>query len=84
MGVYHAQKTGEGDVIDVSQYESCLRVQGYGPLMYTTTGEQLKRTGNKEATYAGIDVFECKDGNYCVVQVSGSSGGKSHCRVARP
>ena len=77
MGVYHAQKTGEGDVIDVSQYESCLRVQGYGPLMYTTTGEQLKRTGNKEATYAGIDVFECKDGNYCVVQVSGRPAAKA-------
>lgn len=61
-----------------------LRVQGYGPLMYTTTGEQLKRTGNKEATYAGIDVFECKDGNYCVVQVSGRPAAKAIGRVARP
>lgn len=69
-GVIHAKETGEGDIIDLAQYEALLRL-GYGPTQWFKSGVQLMRCGNAEASVAGINSFLCADDKYVVIQISG-------------
>lgn len=57
-----AQKTGEGDSIDVAQFEAVIRGQAGWPLEWFSHGKQPKRTGGENATAAAFKAFKCQDG----------------------
>ena len=59
--VYKAKMTGQGESIDLAQYEVLLRSQIYFA-DYRTKGLTYKREGSRSAVYAGWGAFECKDG----------------------
>ncbi|CDX03578.1 L-carnitine CoA-transferase [Desulfitobacterium sp. LBE] len=57
-----AQKTGIGDSIDCTQFESVLRGQSGWPLKYFSEGFQPARTGGENAVGAAFKAFKCQDG----------------------
>lgn len=57
----HAQKTGEGQVIDVAQYEANARILSDTFVSYLEAGILRQRTGNKSPAFQPYDVFRAKD-----------------------
>jgi benzylsuccinate CoA-transferase BbsF subunit len=57
----HRQKTGEGQYIDMSQWESMMALLPEGILQYTFNGEEPERLGNTDPTMAPHGVFRCLD-----------------------
>jgi len=55
------QKTGQGQVVDVSQYESSARVLSDTFVSFLEAGVLRQRTGNRSATFQPYDVFRAKD-----------------------
>lgn len=62
-----ATMTGKGESIDVSQFESLLRVQSDYPLKYLNQGRQIMRNGNTDTLMTGYNVYKCKDEKYMFV-----------------
>lgn len=59
--LYRAKMTGQGEMIDIAQYEVMLRSQIY-MTDYLTDGTTYVREGSKSAVYAGWGTYTCKDG----------------------
>lgn len=57
----HAQKTGQGQVIDVAQYEANARVLCDTFVSYLEGGILRQRVGNKSPAFQPYDVFRAKD-----------------------
>jgi len=62
MGLWEAQKTGRGQVIDCSQYEAVHATQGFQMPWVTGEGKVSGHSGNKAPTFQPYDTFQCKDG----------------------
>lgn len=75
--LYRARETGEGESIDLAQYEALLRVQNSFPAEYMNLGSDIKdssRPGDR-SFYAGWGTWKCKDG-YVYMCPMGTSGMK--------
>lgn len=73
-----ARETGEGESIDLAQYEALLRVQNAYPLNYLNDGKDISdetRPGNR-SMYACWGNYECKDGRMYVCTM-GTTGMKA-------
>ena len=81
----HARATGEGDSVDISQYETMFRLLGSYPLEwfnkgYPAKGEPVKyRTGNVSDMAAGFSFYDCKDGTIFIGMV-----GQGNCLRGYP
>ncbi|PIC63473.1 CoA transferase [Sporosarcina sp. P13] len=62
MALFHREKTGEGQRIDVSMFDSLFSLLDFPILEYATTGNIPKRYGNSDPGCAPYDIFEAKDG----------------------
>ncbi len=58
----HAQKTGEGQVVDVAQYEAVARILESYFTAYLNAGIEREREGNKAAGFQPYGIFRAKDG----------------------
>jgi len=58
----YRERTGEGQYIDMSQWESTMAVLGDGIMNYTMNGEQPPRMGNRAHDMAPHGVFRCAAG----------------------
>ncbi|MEL1136085.1 L-carnitine CoA-transferase [Desulfitobacterium sp. THU1] len=61
--MHRANLTGQGESIDVAQYEVMLRVSSLNPMEYLLYGKEPKPEGNHSQYCAGYGSFPCKDGN---------------------
>jgi benzylsuccinate CoA-transferase BbsF subunit len=59
--LYHRAKTGEGQYIDMSQWECAMDVLPEGLLEYTMNGREPVRNGNRDPLMAPHGIFRCKD-----------------------
>ncbi|MEG2024952.1 MAG: CoA transferase [Gordonibacter sp.] len=59
----HALKTGEGESIDLAQYETSIRCQNSLPTYYFQEGLQEPRSGSRSNMGCGTGYFTCGDGN---------------------
>ncbi len=67
-----AQQTGQGESIDIAQYECIARCQAGWPASYANTGFQRQREGANSAEVAGWGTYSCKDKDlYLVVASAG-------------
>ena len=67
MAYMNAQKTGKGQVVDVSMFESqALFIQDY-ITAYTDAGVMKPRSGSKQFNFQPYDVFLAKDGKYVAI-----------------
>ncbi len=57
----HAQKTGEGQVVDVAQFEASARILCDTFVSYLEAGILRGRTGNKSPAFQPYDVFRARD-----------------------
>jgi crotonobetainyl-CoA:carnitine CoA-transferase CaiB-like acyl-CoA transferase len=59
--LYHRKKTGEGQYIDMSQWECAMGLLPEGILEYTMNGREPERDGNRDPLIAPHGVFPSKD-----------------------
>lgn len=59
--LYHRQKTGEGQYVDVSMMDTLFSVLENFVVLYTLTGVNPERAGNENLASAPFDTFESKD-----------------------
>lgn len=59
--LYHRAKTGEGQYIDMSQWECAMGLLAEGILEYTMNGREPERDGNRDPWMAPHGIFRCKD-----------------------
>lgn len=60
--VYRAQKTGEGESIDLAMYETMLRVGVYYMVDYLNEGIEYPRAGARNQNLCAIGQYKCADG----------------------
>lgn len=71
LGLRERDESGSGQVLDLSLYESILRILEAVPADFDRNGHVRERFGNRLATSAPLDNFLCADGAYvCVVAAS--------------
>src|SRR6266446_8628761 len=59
--LYHRSKTGEGQYIDMSQWECAMGLLPEGIMEYTMNGREPARDGNRDPLIAPHGVFPSKD-----------------------
>jgi benzylsuccinate CoA-transferase BbsF subunit len=57
--LYHRNKTGEGQYIDMSQWECAMTLLPEGILEYTMNGVEPERIGNEDPLMAPHGVYKC-------------------------
>ena len=57
--LHHHQRTGEGQYIDMSQWEAAVPLVAEGLMTYQMTGKQPERMGNRDEFEAPQGVFRC-------------------------
>jgi L-carnitine CoA-transferase len=69
-----AQRTGIGESVDVSQFESMMRVQTAAFGSFLDSGEiQPPREGNSHPVAAGYGLYTCSDGETVFLQTAGAA-----------
>ncbi|MBF6558822.1 MAG: CoA transferase [Candidatus Binataceae bacterium] len=59
--LYHRGKTGQGQYIDMSQWECAMGVLAEGLLEYTMNGREPERIGNEDPWMAPHGIYRCRD-----------------------
>jgi len=59
--LYHRAKTGEGQYLDMSQWECAIDLIAEGLLEYQMNGREPVRDGNRDSCMAPHGIFRCKD-----------------------
>jgi benzylsuccinate CoA-transferase BbsF subunit len=75
----HRRRTGEGQYIDVSQYEAAVHFLGPAILDYTANGRVERRAGNtllagESVIAAPHGAYPCRDGRYLTLAVFDDAG----------
>ncbi|MGH7084239.1 MAG: CaiB/BaiF CoA transferase family protein [Acetobacteraceae bacterium] len=71
MALRHVEvRGGQGQVIDLSLFESILSVLGPGAANYALSGAAPVRHGSRSATTAPRNVYRCQDGKYVALSAS--------------
>jgi formyl-CoA transferase len=64
--LHHRDRTGEGQVIDASIYESVLNVMEATIPEYTVSNYIRERSGSKLPNVAPSNIYDCKDGIFLI------------------
>lgn len=64
--VYHREKTGEGQFIDISMMDSCFATLENHVVIQTIGGVTPKRNGNSNQNASPFNTFKSKDGYVCI------------------
>ncbi len=80
MALYHREKTGEGQMVDVSMMDVMIAILENAIPTYTVCGEIPERNGNIDPSIAPFDVFSCKDG-YVALGVGNDRMFDKFCRT---
>lgn len=80
-GLHRARLTGEGESIDIAQYEVMLRIESDYPLKYLNWGSETRRTGNVDSMMCGYSPYLCKDGKYLFTGWVGASALKNGLKL---
>lgn len=73
VGVHHRDRTGEGQVIDVSLLESIIPLLGPLPAVWAQRGELQERLGSGIPYSVPRGTFRCADGVWVAVSTSAES-----------
>lgn len=65
----HREKTGQGQLIDMTQTESLMRMMHNWPYM-DLTGEDLQSTGNVDPAMAPSGIFKTRDGKFMAIAIA--------------
>lgn len=78
----YRQRTGKGQYLDVSQYETAVQFLSPAILDYVINGRIAIRMGNRAASAAPHGVYPCKgDDRWCAISVSNDTEWESFCKA---
>ncbi|WP_179137438.1 CaiB/BaiF CoA transferase family protein [Candidatus Entotheonella palauensis] len=78
----YRRRTGEGQYIDLSQYEASLHLLAPTLLDYAANGNLAERQGNRHATAAPHGVYRCKgEDRWCAIAVTTEEEWQAFCAV---
>jgi crotonobetainyl-CoA:carnitine CoA-transferase CaiB-like acyl-CoA transferase len=78
----YRRRTGEGMMLDVSQFEVCLQLLAPYLLEYQVNGKESERRGNSHPYAAPHNVYRCEgDDRWCAIAVLTEAEWKAFCRV---
>jgi itaconate CoA-transferase len=80
LALYQREKTGRGQVIDISMFESALSWLGYFPHHYWHTGEEPPRVGMRHHYVTPYGPYMASDGEYVSLAVATASDWEVFCR----
>lgn len=81
MAHYHKCKTGKGQYIEISMFDSLVSIMESPILFQSLKGEKVTRCGNGDPqTLVPYDVYPCKDG-YFAAGLAGDSGWDVFCKI---
>ena len=86
LALYQREKTGQGQVIDISMFETAVSWLGYYPHHYWHRGEEPVRVGMRHQYVTPYGPFLASDGKYVGVAVASASDWEIFCRqvIERP
>ncbi|OZF42604.1 CaiB/BaiF CoA-transferase family protein [Rhodococcus sp. 14-2470-1a] len=58
----HAERTGQGQLVDVAQTDSVMALTEAAVINYTVDGQIAERLGNEHSFVKPYDLYPCKDG----------------------
>jgi crotonobetainyl-CoA:carnitine CoA-transferase CaiB-like acyl-CoA transferase len=70
MALRHRDRTGEGQVIDISLLEPIMTAVGPNPTVYDQLGIVERRIGNRSASNAPRNTYRTSDGHWLAVSTS--------------
>lgn len=79
--LHHKNKTGHGQHIDLSLYDSQIAWLSNAGQYYLTSGNQTPRMGNAHPTIVPYEVFEASDGHF-VLAIGNDRQFADFCKVA--
>ncbi len=80
--LHYRRRTGEGQYIDLSQYEASLHMLAPVLLDYSANGNLGERQGNRRATAAPHGVYRCKgEDRWCAIAVTTEEEWQAFCSV---
>jgi benzylsuccinate CoA-transferase BbsF subunit len=78
----HRNKTGEGQLLDLSQFETSISFILPGLLEYENTGKEPERIGNSSPSAAPHGVYRCQgDDRWCAIAVTTDDEWRIFCRT---
>jgi len=80
MALYHREKTGEGQNIDISMMDAVFQTLEAGIINTGLTGKSPQRMGNRHPSGGPYNCFKAKDG-WCVIGTPVWAQWHSLCRV---
>lgn len=80
-GYYSAQRTGKGQVVDTSMYESAGLLMNYQWCEQLNMQKPYKRSGPLNPLWRPFGYYKCKDGKYVSVGVWGLGIWKKFCNL---
>jgi len=78
--LYEREKTGRGQVIDISMFESAVSWLGYFPHHYWHKGEEPQRVGLRHHYITPYGPYLASDGKYVNLAVATESDWEAFCR----
>lgn len=70
MALFEREKSGQGQVIDLSLLEPIMTAVGPGPSVYGLTGQVGQRHGNRSTNNAPRNAYETSDGHWVAISTS--------------
>jgi formyl-CoA transferase len=71
MAVYHARRSGHGQVVDIGLYQTALRLQEDVVIRHHTTGAVASRMGTESATVVPANVYPTRNGGFIALSGAG-------------
>ncbi len=77
----YRKRTGKGQLLDLSQFETAISFIMPGVLEYLSSGQEPERIGNAAPAVAPHGVYRCRgDDRWCTIAVTGDAEWLSLCR----
>jgi benzylsuccinate CoA-transferase BbsF subunit len=77
----YRKRTGKGQLLDLSQFETAIYFILPGLLEYQSTGREPERTGNASPAAAPHSVYRCRgDDRWCTIAVTDDAMWRNLCR----
>lgn len=77
----YRRRTGTGQHLDASQFESAVHILSPIILDYVVNGRELTGIGNRSGHAAPHGVYRCRGGRWCAIAVVGDRQWRSFCAV---
>ena len=73
MALWAREKSGRGEIVDMSLLEPIMTAVGPGPTVYDQLGVVGRRQGNRSSNNAPRNTYQCGDGDWVAISTSAQS-----------